>query len=281
MSPLRQALLDAMELRAFAQRTREAYLHWAIELARHTHTSPEKLDAADLERFLLHLLREKHLSPATCNQALQALRFLWCSVLKRPDIVVDLPSARVPLRLPVILSRDEVARILAAASNLRNRAVLTTTYAAGLRVSEVSHLRVADIDSERSALRVEQGKGGRDRYSLLPPQLLETLRLYWRAYRPRIWLFPQRHADVPIDPGQAEKWFYAARDRAGIAKKVGIHGLRHAFATHLLEAGVDLHTIQGLMGHSNISTTQRYLHLVQPHERDDAARLNLLDRLAA
>lgn len=278
MTPLRQAMLDAMELRAFAQRTREAYLHWAFDLARHTHTPPEQLDAADLERYLLHLLRDQHLAPATCNQALQALRFLWCSVLKRPDITVDLPSAHVPQRLPEILSRAEVARILDAAGNLRNRAALMTTYAAGLRVSEVSHLRVADIDGERMALRVEQGKGGRDRYSLLPRQLLDTLRLYWRAYHPRVWLFPQRHADVPIDPGQAQKWFYAARDHAGITKKVGIHALRHAFATHLLEDGVDLRTIQGLMGHSSISTTQRYLHLAQPKP---AANLNLLDRLAA
>ncbi len=281
MSPLRQQLLDAMELRAFAPRTREAYLHWAIELARHTHTSPEQLDAADLERFLLHLLRERHLSPATCSQALHALRFLWCEVLKRPEIIVDLPSPKVPLRLPVILSRLEVARILDAAGNLRNRAALMAAYAAGLRVSEVSHLRVADIDSERMALRVEQGKGGRDRYSLLPPQLLETLRLYWRAYHPHVWLFPQRHADVPIDPGQAQKWFYTARDRAGIAKKVSIHSLRHAFATHLLEAGVDLRTIQVLMGHGALSTTQRYLHLVQPNDLSATSRLNLLNGLAA
>jgi len=281
MSPLRQQLLDALELRGFAKRTREAYLHWAIELARHTHTAPEQLDTADLEQFLLHLLRERHLSPSTCNQALHALRFLWCEVLKRPDIVVDLPSPKVPLRLPVILSRLEVARILDAASNLRDRAALMTTYAAGLRVAEVSHLRVADIDSERKALRVEQGKGGRDRYSLLPPQLLETLRRYWRAYRPHIWLFPQRHADVPIDPGQAQKWFYNARDRAGISKKVGIHALRHAFATHLLEAGVDLRTIQELMGHSALSTTQRYLHLVQPNDLSATSRLNLLNDLAA
>ena len=276
MTPLRQAMLDAMELRAFAQRTREAYLHWAIELARHTHTAPDQLDAADLERFLLYLLRERHLSPATCNQALYALRFLWCIVLKRPDIVVDLPNARVPQRLPQILSRSEVARILDSASNQRNRAVLTATYAAGLRVSEVCHLRVADIDSERMTLRIEQGKGGRDRYSLLPPQLLETLREYWRCYRPRVWLFPQRHADVPVDPRQAEKWFYDARDRAGITKRVGIHSLRHAFATHLLETGADLRTIQGLMGHGSLSSTQRYLHLARPEALANVARLNLL-----
>jgi len=269
-----------MELRAFAQRTRETYLHWAIELSQFTHTRPELLDAADLERFLLHLLRDQHLSPATCNQALQALRFLWCIVMKRPDIVVDLPHPRVPQRLPEILSREEVARLLSTEGKLRNRTLLMATYAAGLRVSEVCHLRVADIDSERMALRVEQGKGGRDRYSLLPPQLLDALRLYWRVCRPRVWLFPQRHAEVPIDPGQAQKWFYTARDRAGITKKVGIHGLRHAFATHLLEAGVDLRTIQGLMGHSSLSSTQRYLHLARPEALAAVSRLNLLDGLA-
>ena len=280
MTRLRQALLDAMELRAFAQRTRETYLHWAIELSQFTHTRPELLDAADLERFLLHLLRDQHLSPATCNQALQALRFLWCIVMKRPDIVVDLPHPRVPQRLPEILSREEVARIIAAEGKLPNRTLLMATYAAGLRVSEACHLRVADIDSERMALRVEQGKGGRDRYSLLPPQLLDALRLYWRVCRPQVWLFPQRHAEIPIDPGQAQKWFYTARDRAGITKKVGIHGLRHAFATHLLEAGVDLRTIQGLMGHSSLSSTQRYLHLARPEALAAVSRLNLLDGLA-
>ncbi len=212
-------MLDAMELRPFAQRTREAYLHWAIELARHTHTAPDQLVTADLETFILHLLRERHLAPATCAQALQALRFLWCVVLKRPDIVVDLPSPIIPQRLPLILSRAEVARILDAACNLRNRVVLMTTYAAGLRVSEVCHLRVADIDSERMALRVEQGKGARDRYSLLPPQLLEALRLYWRAYRPQVWLFPSRRADIPVDISLVQKWFYAARDKAGVSKR--------------------------------------------------------------
>jgi site-specific recombinase XerD len=280
MTVLRQQMLDAMELRAFTQRTREAYLHWVIELARHTHTAPEQLDAADLERFLLYLLRERHLAPATCAQALQALRFLWCVVLKRPDIVVDLPSPNIPQRLPLILSRAEVARILDAACNLRNHVALMTAYAAGLRVSEVCHLHVADIDSERMALRVEQGKGARDRYSLLPPQLLEALRLYWRAYRPRVWLFPSRRADIPVDISLVQKWFYAARDKAGITKRVGIHSLRHAFATHLLEAGVDLRTIQGLLGHRHITTTMRYLHLAQPGTLSVASRTNLLETLS-
>jgi len=281
MSLLRQHMLDAMELRGFAERTREAYLHWVVELARHTRTAPDQLETADLERFVLHLLRERQLAYSTCNQALQALRFLWRDVLKRPDIVVDLPNARVPQRLPEILSREEVARIITSEGKLRNRTLLMTTYAAGLRVSEVCHLRVADIDSARMGLRIEQGKGARDRYSLLPQALLDALRLYWRVYHPKVWLFPQRQADVPIDPGQAQKWFYAAKRRAGITKHTGIHGLRHAFATHLLEAGVDVRTIQTLMGHRCISTTMRYLHLSQQSVLSTTPRMNLLDGLTA
>lgn len=281
MTPLRQQLIDALELHGFALRTREAYLHWAIELARHTRTSPDLLDTPDIERFLLYLLRERHLAPATCNQALHALRFLWCEVLKRPEIVVDLPSAKVPQRLPEILSREEVARLLDATPNLRNRTALTLAYAAGLRVSELAHLRVSDIDSQRMALRVEQGKGGRDRYTVLPAPLLETLRLYWKAYHPRTWLFPQLHEDKPIDGRQAERWFYAAKEKAGITKQVGIHGLRHAFATHLLEAGVDIHTIQELMGHASLTSTQRYLHLARPEALSTSTRLNLLAALPA
>lgn len=226
-------------------------------------------------------MRERHLAPATCNQALHALRFLWCEVLKRPEIVVDLPSAKVPQRLPEILSREEVARLLDATPNLRNRTALTLAYAAGLRVSELAHLRVSDIDSQRMALRVEQGKGGKDRYTVLPTPLLETLRRYWKTYHPRTWLFPQLHEDKPIDGRQAERWFYAAKEKAGITKQIGIHGLRHAFATHLLEAGVDIHTIQELMGHASLTSTQRYLHLARPEALSTSARLNLLAALPA
>lgn len=280
MSPLRQQMVDAMELRGFALRTREAYLHWVEDLARHTRTRPDLLDQAALEAYLLHLMRERHLSYSTCTQALHALRFFWREVLKREAITDPLPNPRVPQRLPEILSREEVARIIDAAANLRDRTALMTTYAAGLRVAELSHLRVSDIDSARMALRIDQGKGGKDRYSLLPPALLEALRTYWRAYRPRTWLFPQRHGDVPIDPGQAQKWFYLAKRRAGITKHTGIHGLRHAFATHLLEAGVDVHTIQTLMGHRSLGTTLRYFHLAQQRVLSTASPMNLLAGLA-
>lgn len=276
MTPLRQRMLDAMELRGFAQRTRQAYLYWITELARHSHQSPDRLGTAELEGFLLHLSRDRHLAYASCRQALHALRFFWREVLKRPDPVLALPTPKVPQRQPELLSREEVGRILAAAANPRDRVALMTTYAAGLRVAELCHLRVSDIDSQRMALRIEQGKGARDRYSLLPPPLLAALRQYWRQYRPRIWLFPGRHADQPIHPTLAQKWFYAAKRRAGVSKRTGIHGLRHAFATHLVEAGVDVPTLQVLLGHRAIGTTMRYVHLAkQPLQAVDSP-LNLL-----
>jgi site-specific recombinase XerD len=272
-------MLDAMELRGYAERTRETYLHWIIELARHTHASPDQLGAADLEAFLLYLRRARGLSYSTCHQALHALRFFWREVLQRPDEVVHLPYPRVPQRQPELLSRDEVRRLIEAAGNPRDRVALMTTYAAGLRVSELCHLRVADIDSIRMALRIEQGKGQRDRYSLLPPSLLAALRQYWRDYRPKTWLFPQRHVDRPVDTGQAQKWFYAAKRRAGITKRTGIHGLRHAFASHLLEAGVDVRTLQALMGHRALGTTMRYLHPAKIGHLSTQSPLNLLDGL--
>ncbi len=276
MSPLRQRMLDAMELRGYAERTRESYLYWIVELARHTHTSPDQLGAADLENFLLHLRRDRGLSYSTCHQALHALRFFWREVLQRPEGVVSLPYPRVPQRQPELLSRDEVRCLIGAAGNPRDRVALMTTYAAGLRVSELCHLRVGDVDSTRMALRIEQGKGARDRYSLLPPALLAALRQYWRDYRPKTWLFPQRHADRPVDTGQAQKWFYAAKRRAGISKRTGIHGLRHAFASHLLEAGVDVRTLQALMGHRTLGTTMRYLHPAKIGQLSTQAPLNLL-----
>lgn len=276
MTPLRQAMLDAMELRGYAQRTREVYLHWITELARYAHCSPDQLGTVDLEGFLLHLSRDRHLAYASCRQALHALRFFWCAVLKRPDPVLALPTPKVPQRQPELLSREDVRRLLAAAASPRDRVALMTAYAAGLRVAELCHLRVSDIDSTRMTLRIEQGKGARDRYSLLPPPLLDALRHYWRLYRPRTWLFPQRHADRPVDPSQAQKWFYAAKRRAGITKRTGIHGLRHAFATHLIEAGVDVPTLQTLLGHRAIGTTLRYVHLARPALQTPNSPLNLL-----
>ena len=193
----------------------------------------------------------------------------------------SVPSPRRPGTLPAILSRVEVERLIAHAHNAKHRTMLLTTYAAGLRLTEVLHLRVADIDSARMTIRVEQGKGGQDRYTVLSRRLLEALRVYWRGARPTPWLFPSAHRPQPMDPSALQRAYQTAKRRAGITKPGGIHALRHAFATHLLEAGVDIHTIQRLLGHGHISTTTRYFQLTRHTEMGPDSPLDLLDRFIA
>jgi integrase/recombinase XerD len=279
MSPLRQQMRDAMVLRGFALRTQEAYVAAVIALAKHYHRSPDTLDPGQLQSYLLHLITEKKLAYASVNQASCAFRFLFGAVLNRPDLRLHIPMAKVPKRLPQILSREQVARLIEAGATLRARTLLSLTYAAGLRVTEVCALELTDIESapDRMCIKVRQGKGGQDRYTLLSPRLLETLRRYWCDRRPRRWLFPNTSGRAPIDPTTAQRMYYAARDAAGIAPEGGIHTLRHAFATHLLEAGVDLPTIQRLLGHGHISTTMRYLHLARTRVTGTTSPLDLLD----
>lgn len=281
MTPLRQQMTDAMRLRGFAVRTQEAYLAAVAALARHYRVSPERLSGEQLQRYLLYLIDEKKLAYASVNQAACAFRFLYQGVLKRTAAQLDIPMAKVPKRLPQILSRDEVSRLIGAATTLRGRTLLTTTYAAGLRVSEVCALQLADIESapDRMCLKVRQGKGGQDRYTLLSPRLLEALRFYWHACHPRHWLFPNASGTAPIDAKTAQRIYCAARDGAGIVREGGIHTLRHCFATHLLEAGVDLPTLQRLLGHHHLSTTMRYLHLAHSHLTGTTSPLELLDRV--
>lgn len=279
MTVLRQRMDDAMVLRGFALRTRETYLACVSGLAKHYRCSPDRLDASQIEAYLLYLVQERKLAYASVNQAACACRFLFGKVLQQPKIWLDIPMAKVPKRLPVVLSRDDIGRLFAACASLRARTVLMTTYAAGLRVSEVCALQVGDIESapDRMCLKVRQGKGGQDRYTLLSPRLLDTLRLYWQSGRPRIWLFRDRTGDGPMRDQTAQRMYWAACDAAGLSNAAGIHTLRHSFATHLLEAGVDLHTIQRLLGHGHISTTMRYLHLAQHRLTGTTSPLELLD----
>jgi site-specific recombinase XerD len=208
-----------------------------------------------------------------------ALQFFYRVTLKRREAEFCLPRPKVPQRLPHILSREEVAALFEQTTNLKHRAFLMTTYGGGLRLLEACHLKVSDLDSDRMTIRIEQGKGAKDRYTLLSPSLLKELRRYWIAHRPALWLFPSpRVADHPMNPHSAQRIFYAAKERAGITKQCGIHGLRHAFATHLLEGGVDVHTIQRLLGHGNLSTTARYFHLAQKHLSGATSALDLLER---
>lgn len=293
-SPLRQQMTNAMVLRGLAARTIEAYIASVYALAKYYRRSPANLSGDELQAYLLHLITEKKLAyapkvkgpmaqvllgDASVNQAACAFRFLYGVVLRRPEAQLDIPMARKPKRLPQVLSREEVARLISATSTLRGRTLLTTCYATGLRVSELCALQVADIESapDRMCLKVRQGKGGKDRYTLLSPRLLATLQDGWRVARPSLWLFPNPDGSGPIDIKVAQRIYGAARDAAGIPRAGGIHTLRHAFATHLLEAGVDLPTLKQLLGHDHISTTARYLHLAQQRVTGTTSPLELLD----
>jgi site-specific recombinase XerD len=279
MSPLRKQMEADMALRGLAYRTRQAYIESVAKFAKFYRRSPDRITEPESQSYLLHLLQERKLAHSSCNVVCSALEFFYRTTLKRRETEFCLPRPKVPAKLPQILSREEVARLIEQTTNLKHRTILMTAYAAGLRLSELCHLRVADIDSDRMTLRVEQGKGAKDRYTLLSPRLLAELRRYWCVYRPKRWLFPSpRDPEQPHSAHTAHRIFHAAKDRAGITKAGGIHLLRHAFATHLLEAGVDVHTIQRLMGHGSLSTTARYFHLAQKHLSATASPLELLER---
>ena len=277
MGALRQRMDQDMVLRGMAATTRQAYLTAVVGLTRYYRRSPEELTEQEVQRYLLHLIEERKLAWSSCNIVTHGLRFFYHVTLKRPQTDFCIPRRRAPQRLPEILSREEVARLIERTRNPKHRVLLMLTYGAGLRVSEVVHLRSRDIDSERMAIRIEQAKGAKDRYSLLSARMLEELRNYWKAYRPGEWLFAkERVPDEPMSAHTAQKIFYAAKRRAEITKRCGIHGLRHAFATHLLESGADSHTIQRLLGHGRISTTLRYFHLAQKDLTRTRSPLDLL-----
>lgn len=279
MKSLREQMNDAMILRGFAARTQESYLAAVKALAKHYRRPPDLLTAEEVEAYHLHLIVERKLAYSSVNQSASACRFLFDKVLRRPQARFDIPMAKVPKSLPCVLSRDEVSRLLAAAPNPRARALLMATYAAGLRVTEACSLQLADIESapDRMCIKVRGGKGGKDRYTLLSPVLLQTLRDYWRQYRPHTWLFPNRSGTEPLCTTMAQRMYYAARDRAKLGRHGGIHTLRHCFATHLLESGVDIHTIQRLLGHGHVSTTMRYFHLARHKLTGTTSPLELLD----
>lgn len=281
MTELRRRMDNDMIIRGLADKTREAYL-WAVTgLAKFHRRSPDQISDEEVQAYLLHLIRDRHRAWSTCNIVVQGLRFLYHTTLKRERTTFTIPSPRQSGKLPVLLSRDEIQRLLAATRTRKQYAILATTYGAGLRLGEVIHLRVSDIDGQRLTIRVEQGKGGKDRDTLLSVRVLEILRAYWRLYHPTApgWLFPGKGDEQPLDPSTVQKMYGAAKARAGITKPGGIHGLRHAFATHLLETGVDIHTIQRLLGHGHISTTMRYFHLAQPILTAHRSPLDLLDHL--
>ncbi|MFP3553019.1 site-specific integrase [Paraburkholderia sp. SIMBA_049] len=258
MTPLRQRMLDDMRNRNLAPNTQQSYLHQVSSFAEHFGRSPEVLGPEEIRAWLIYLREERKLAPTSLHPAVGALRFLYRVTLKRPWSDEDFPLPRKPFRLPVILSLEEITTFFESIPSLKQRAILMTAYAAGLRVSEVAHLKVTDIDSQRMVIRVDQGKNRKDRYVMLSPRLLEILRLYWHEARPMEWLFPGEIPGRPITRHAVGLACRVARQRSGIQKPVTPHSLRHAFATHLLENGTDVRRIQLLMGHRSLATTARY-----------------------
>ena len=275
MTPLRQRFIDDLRLRNYSERTVDAYTAGVVRLAKHFNRSPELLGSEDIRAFQLHLLHSR-VSWSKFNQVVSALRFLYGTTLGRPDQVPRIPYGKRPQALPCVLGPDEVARLFQAAHAGRDRMLFQTTYACGLRLSEVVPLELTAIDSSRMLVHVHRGKGQKDRLVPLSLRLLAELRDYWRNYRPRPWLFPGAGGQGPLCPGSVQRLFQRVRRRAGITKPATMHTLRHSFATHLLEAGVDILTVQKILGHRQLSTTAHYLHLRGDHLRRLPSLLELL-----
>jgi integrase/recombinase XerD len=260
MTPLRRRMIDDMILRNYSANTIRSYASVVANFARHFDTRPDRLGPEHVREFLLHLLKERHLSISHYNKTRCASQFFYKHTLGRKSPLENLGRVKQPRTLPVVLSADEVTRFFAAITNIKHRAILMTAYAAGLRVSEVTPLRVTDIDSQRMVILI-RGKGSKDRFVMLSPCLLPVLRQYWKATRPGKYLFPGAHANRPISADAVHDACRRARRNAGLGKRATVHTLRHSFATHLLEGGTDLRTIQVLLGHRSLSTTARYLHV--------------------
>jgi integrase/recombinase XerD len=279
MTPLRQRFIEDMQLRNFAPTTQRSYIHYVTEFARYFNRSPEQLDLEAVRQYQLYLLQDRKLSAQSANTFISAVQFLYLETLEMPWRKEEFPRARVAARLPVVLGPEEVRRLFQSIAGLKNRAALMLCYGAGLRVSEAVAVKVEHIDSERMLLRVEHGKGGKDRYTLLSPALLEVLRTYWRIVRPAgPWLFPSWRSEHHLSAGSLQRACREAWQLAGLPKRVSPHTLRHSFASCLLENHVDTRVIQVLLGHSSIETTARYT-AVSPAQI--AATASPLDQLLA
>ena len=279
MTALRKRMLEDLQIRNYAPTTVAAYIRGVAEFAKHFGKSPELLASEQIREYQLYMVKEKGVSLSSYIQAVCALRFLYSNTLHLAVSVDRIPLPRYEKKLPVILSPAEVKLLLEAPKNLAYRAMLTTMYAAGPRVSEVARLKVADIDSSRNVIWIRGGKGRKDRQTLLPPRLLELLRVYYRWKRPKEWLFPGEKPGQPITSKSIFLACKKAAEDAGISKSIHPHSLRHAFATHLLDAGVNLRCIQILLGHAKLETTARYLHVSDTAVRSTTSPLELLDPL--
>jgi integrase/recombinase XerD len=278
MGELRERMVRDMVVRHFSAHTVEAYVAGVKGLAQYYHRRPDQLGDEEVHGYLLHVREKRRLAASTCNQIRCALKFFYEVTVRRPQASLTVPPMRREQKLPEILSREEVEHILGATATLRERVLLMATYGGGLRVSEVVALRPGDLDVERGVIRIEQGKGRKDRYTVLAARLVRELSRYYAVYgRGEHWVFPRRHDRTRhVDITAAQKIYTAAKRRAGIVKAGGIHALRHGFATHSLEAGMDLTTLARMLGHTSVTTTMRYLHTTGARV---AAQVSPLDRL--
>jgi site-specific recombinase XerD len=279
MTPLRQEMIRAMDLKNLSPHTQRSYLAAVTGLTRHYQLSPDTITEEMIEDYLLFLKNEKDLTPSSCCSALTGLRFFYTNVLDQ-QISVGFSLTKKPRKLPTVLSKDQVWKIVSAPSNIKHRLILMTTYAAGLRSAEVRRLKPEHIDSQRMLIKVVDGKGRKDRYTMLSTTLLDELRRYYKACRPQSYLFPstyKKNKDKPLSYEAVRSVYEKARKKVGVKTGEGLHTLRHSFATHLLEAGYDIRKIQVLMGHSRLSTTMIYLHVSRETLSKIPSPLDLID----
>ena len=282
MTPLRRRMTEDMQVRNFSPHTQDSYVQQVSLFARHFSKSPEVLGPEEIRSYQVYLTNEKKLAPSSILIAVSALRFLYKVTLHRDWCFEDIiPAPKKPQKLPIVLSPEEVLQFLSCVQSIKHRTILTVCYAAGLRISEAVRLKVADIDSERMVIRVEQGKGQKDRFVMLSPKLLEVLRAWWPVHKPKQWLFPGDRVDSHITRTRWSDACQKAHRRCGIPKPVTPHSLRHGFATHLLESGTDVRTIQLLLGHRSLATTARYLRIATSKVCSTTSPLDLLPQPVA
>lgn len=278
MTPLRKKMIDVMVLKGFSPRTQSSYLYAVERVARHFHRSPDKVDAGELEQYFVYLLTERQMASASVRLIANGMRFFYTQVLQQSPDSFAVRYPKRPQRIPELLTRDEVRRILEQVPNLKHYTLLATCYALGLRVSELVQLQVRDIDSARELVHVRAGKGNKDRAVILPASVLRQLRRYWQAYRPTSLLFYGRDPSVVISTCTIGRVFRRAKSAAGIDKQGGVHSLRHAYATHQLEAGMPTFKLQRLLGHVDMKSTLRYVHWLPTYQNRGRLGVDLLAR---
>lgn len=281
MGIFRDMMERDLQIRGFSSSTQQCYLGRMKEFVRYFMQPPDELTTADINRYQLYLAQERKVSWGVFNQSVAAVRFFYRITLQKDLEIERIPYQKTGRKLPIVLSQQEVKALLETPANIKHRAILMATYAGGLRVSEVVNLRVIDIDSQRMTLRIEQGKGRKDRYVMLSAKLLGVLRQYWKTVRPSCWLFPGQIPGRHLTRSAVGRIFYQARDRAGITKKVSVHSLRHSFATHLLESGVNIRKIQVLLGHNSLQSTQVYTNVANDYLDNTPSPLDILPNLGS